>query len=430
MSEKTIKDIVLNNIKKHEEILRETYKASIVDTHHFQDWIYGKFKELGLLTEDLSVTQDEFAMQPAYHKTYPGSISEVSIPKNVVGTLNPDSKEGIMLYAHADKVPVTFEYGKNIKDVIEEDGKYFGAGIADDVSGLSAMISALTVFKDMGLTPRKQIIAASILGKQSGVFGTYPLMKKFGPVDSAIYLHPAESGLGLNELKVSSNGIIEFEINVRGKSPDCTELAHAIFKNTAVNAIEKAFTVKEKLYQWADRMSEKYHHEKLKELTDISFAVMISKIETGEENIVIEMPLSCSLKGIICFPPNMSLEEAKNEFEKAISSIKDEDDWLKKDSNLTLSYCDLIAESDESDVDSDIMTKASEIVEGVTGQTPQLWYGHTMSDIRYPMLYWNAQTFGIGPLAGDIGQKSEWIGKEEYYNFIIILSEMLKEFAC
>lgn len=425
-----IKEHVQKHQKAHEEILKETYNASIVNTQHFQDWIYKKFKELGMEVEGFGVTQEEFALQPAFQKTYAGGIHSVEIPKNIVGTINPVSKEGIMLYAHADKAPVTFEFAKELKKVSETGEKFIGAGIADDVSGLAAMLSALTVFKEMGFTPKKQIIAASILGKQSGVFGTYPLMRNYGPVDTAIYLHPAESGLGLNELKVSSNGIIEFEIILKGKSPECTELAHAIFQNTAINAIEKAISVKEKLHIWAEKMSEQYPHEKLKELTGTSFAVMISKIETGDENIVIETPLSCSIKGMVCFPPNLSLEKVKNDFESLMDHIKESDDWLAIKGNLEYKYGDLIAESDESDVESDLMKKASAIVENVTGKNPQLWYGHTMSDIRYPMLFWNSQTFGIGPLAGDIGKKTEWIGKKEYLDFVVTLTEMLREFAC
>lgn len=36
-----------------------------------------------------------------------------------------------------------------------------------------------------------------------------------------------------------------------------------------------------------------------------------------------------------------------------------------------------------------------------------------MSDIRYPLLDWNAPSFGIGPLAGDMGLESEWVDQEE-----------------
>ena len=65
-------------------------------------------------------------------------------------------------------------------------------------------------------------------------------------------------------------------------------------------------------------------------------------------------------------------------------------------------------------------------IEDTTGKTPRFYYGHSMSDIRYPMLYWNAQSFGVGPLAGGIGTPDEWLDWNDYLNMIVVITEILK----
>jgi len=50
-----------------------------------------------------------------------------------------------------------------------------------------------------------------------------------------------------------------------------------------------------------------------------------------------------------------------------------------------------------------------------------------MSDIRYPLLYWKAQAFGIGPVCGDIGKESEWVDQKEYLDTIVAVTQMLKQ---
>ena len=52
-----------------------------------------------------------------------------------------------------------------------------------------------------------------------------------------------------------------------------------------------------------------------------------------------------------------------------------------------------------------------------------------MSDIGYPLQYWQAQAFGIGPLSGDLGKESEWVDKEEYFLSISILVELMRRSA-
>lgn len=426
---KRTREKIEKNLKDYEDILKQAYKASIQSVEHFQDWIFAKFKELGMEAEEFRVAGQELKQQPAFRCTYsdPDSIAEG--PKNIVGYLNKAATDGILLYAHADKKPETYEYGKRIPEVIERDGKYFGGGIADDVSGLAAMLSAVKLFLDLGCKPEKKIVVASILGKQGGVFGTYGLMRRYGPMRAAIYMHPAESGDGLGELKTASNGLIEFDLRVTGKHPDSTEVHQSIFSTSAVSAVDKLCHVHGELQKWAAEQSRKYHHEALHSLTGQSFALTVGKISCGEENETFEIPVKGSMKGTLAFSPRATLEVVLKELEAKVEQIKKADPWLAQ-GNLSLTYGDRIGESAESDLESAFVADSVEVIKAFTGKAPKFFYGHSMSDIRYPLLDWKAEAaYGIGPLAGNLGDESEWVDKEEYLLSIAILAEIMDRVA-
>jgi acetylornithine deacetylase/succinyl-diaminopimelate desuccinylase-like protein len=423
-----IQTALFQDLHTHTEILKEAYSASIVSVDAFQEWVYGKFKNLGIQTVYFRVDPEELNTQPAFRATYQDSFLEESGPKNVLCCLNPSVEEGILFYAHADKHPVTYEYGKACPQLVETTDRFLGAGIADDVSGVAAMVSALTVYLDAGFQPKKQILLASILGKQGGVFGTYGLMRRYGPLGSAVYLHPAESGAGLNELKIASNGLVEFSIRVEGKPPESTEVHQTIFSKSAVSAVEKAIYIHQGLQKWAETQAKHHRHTALETMAGQSFAVTVGRFNSGSESEIFEIPVSCTMQGTLCFPPNARLHQVKEDFTLALNQIAESDPWLSE-GHWQLVYGDRIAESAESNPDSEFLKKSAGLVKSHTGRIPRYFYGHSMSDIRYPLLYWQAEAFGIGPLSGDLGKETEWIDRDEYFLTIAILVELMHWFA-
>ena len=428
LNKASIQNVLNRNLEIHTKILKDAYTASLVSLESFQDWVFDTLNKIGAEAEAFKVDFEEVKAQPAYRKTYSNRFTESEGPRNVLARLNPLAQDGILFYAHADKHPATFEYGKKHPELSETEERFFGAGLADDVSGIAAMVSALKVYLEMGYTPKKQIMVASILGKEGGVFGTYGLMNRFGPLGAAVYLHPAESGGGLGELKIASNGLLEFTISVEGKPPESTEVHQSIFSKSAVSAVEKAMFIHQRLQEWAEIQSQNYHHAEVENMAGQSFAITIGKLSGGRQNEVFEIPLSCEMSGTLCFPPNAQLEIVKEDFVSELNEIAETDAWLS-DGHWQVDFGDRIAESAESDPDSNILRRSAGLVKEYTGRVPTYFYGHSMSDIRYPLLFWRAQAFGIGPLSGDLGKEVEWVDKKEYFLSIAILADMMCQFA-
>ena len=393
---------------------------------YFQEWVLEQFRTSGYRTGTFEVAGKELQEQPAFLKTYQDIKPDEHGPKNVYTHLNPEADDGVLFFAHADKSPISFEYARKYPRLLESADRFSGPGIADDVAGIAAMISALKMYKSLNSEPLQQILLASVLGKQGGVFGSYGLMKRFAPLSSAVYLHPAESGGGLAELKIASNGLIEFVLTVQGTPPDSTEVHQTIFSRSAVSAFDKTILVYRQLQQWAEDQSQRYRHEAVEAMAGQSFAVSMGIVKTGAETEVFEIPLSCRMAGILCFPPQARLAVVREQFETELSRIAAADPWLA-DNHWRLEYGDRIAESSETQQGSAFVKLSSDIVASCTGVHPAFFYGHSMSDIRYPQQYWKAQAYGIGPRSGDLGKESEWVDKKEYFQSIMILVGLMRK---
>lgn len=422
-----VKSTVRANRDYHCSILEDAVRVSMDGVNPFQQWLGESLRDLGAAVTEFTVSTDELLNQPAYRRTLDRAPETLRGGKNVVANFPTDSPtdHSLLFFAHADKNPATYDYSEDGISIRPDLDRFVGPGIADDISGLAAIRSAIEVAQqlqgeDFGVT------VASVLGKQFGVLGTYGLMQRHDPTDAAVYVHPAESGGGLREVKVGSNGMAEFIIEIEGRSPTTTETHHPLFIDTAVNPISIAADIDRQLQRWGDEQSEMHRFEPLESLTGRSFGVLSSRIDAGETTETYEVPNSCQLRGIVGFAPTVTLDAVQTSFQAQIQTLVDERDELS-DEMISLAWGDCIAEASALDPNSSFLATVSDAIDRHTNSAPTPYYGHSASDIRYPMQYWDAPTIGFGPNAGDMGTASEWVEAEQYYQTIEILSTLLIE---
>jgi len=411
----------------HLSLLSEAVQISFSDLVSFQSWVGQKMKGIGLQIDEFTVDRDELADQPAYQKTLRENPTALKSGPNIVGRSSAEKHDGgILLFAHADKFPQTFEWGKKHPHMTERNGKLFAPGIADDVSGVTAMLSAIETFYRLRFEQKRNLMVASVLGKQLGVFGTYGLMKRYKPMDAVIYVHPAESGCGLNEIHMASNGMIEFSIEIEGKAPGTTDPFQTVYAKSAVNAAEKGVYLFQGLQTWAMESSKRYHHSNLQELVGQSVSLVVSRFNAGVENQVYEIPLRGILEGTVCFPPLLALKTVQSDFKETFERLVKQDPWLAQ-SHVRLEWGDLIGDSAQSEERSTFLQTTSQVLAEVTGKKPHYQYGYSLSDIRYPLLSWKAESLGFGPVCGDINKETEWVDRKEYLDSIVALTLILKQ---
>jgi len=423
----TLRERIARDRAAHIQRLAGGLKASLVDLERFQSWFADSMSDLGMDVQRFAVPSDTLSAQPSCLKSLRENPGALQSGSNVVGQLRGASpnRPKILLFGHADKAPQSFEFASAHPELTEREGRLYGPGIADDVSGLAVMVSALSVMNDLDIAPAGDLMFASILGKQMGVYGTYGLMTRFGPMEEAIYVHPAESGSGLREIKMSSNGLVEVHIETTGQAPTSGD-NQTVFSATGVNAAFKAIRLCDAVTDWAQSAARTYPDAHLEKAAGRSVSAMLTRFTAGETGEIGDMPLHAHAVVMVSFPPCARLASIEEEIAAVLDKTISEDAWLRE-GHARYEWGDRIAESISADGDSPFLKKASRVISAVTGEAPVYYYGHGGSDIRYPMLHWGAQAFGFGPKAGDLGLEGEWVDEAEYLDTIVALVLLLTE---
>lgn len=414
---------VLEERSRHLRRLRDGCRVSFGGLEPLQGWVADEVRSLGGTVSEFEATESTLIDQPAYRPTLDEDPDAVRTGTNVVGEFFDDRSSSLLLYAHADTDPIAAEHVRSGHGIEETHDRIIAPGIADDVSGLTAILSALEVVATIAAKPSHAVTVASILGKQCGVAGTHELVRHHEPTDGAVYVHPAESGTGLSEVKVGSNGVFEFEVMVRGVQPETNELHHTLFAEPGANPLSVAARLGGHLEEWSSSVDDQYPHPAVKELAGRSAGVLLGGLDV-DETAVYRVPDACRLRGVVSFPPGAPLEAIQEAFEETVASFVVDEPNLSTD-RVTVEWGDLVADAAETDLNAPVATRTAAVLESVTGRSPSWYYGHAASDIRYPMQYWGTEALGFGPRAGDMGEPTEWVDRSEYLETVTALARLL-----
>ena len=99
--------------------------------------------------------------------------------------------------------------------------------------------------------------------------------------DGAIYLHPAESGVGMREIKAFASGQLEFSIVVTGKRAETTEPGHTAFAHRAVNPLDKVLPIIAALKALDAERGSRVHHPRLEAAIGRSTNILLSSVQFG-----------------------------------------------------------------------------------------------------------------------------------------------------
>ena len=422
----TIQGEVERREAHHLDRLSEGLVRSYEGLEEFQGWVRDWMHDLALRTEEFRVDFDELRSQPACLRMLEQEPASLHRGTNVVGMLGEaDAKDGLLLYAHADKFPQTYDWARACPAPERRDGRVTGPGVADDVAGVVAMLGAVETCRRLGLEARRPLLCGSLLGKQLSVLGTFGLMKRYPPMANAVYVHPPESGDGLHEIHHTSNGVVELRIEVEGRPPETKDPFHVIYDRGAIHAVDAAMCIVRGVQAWAAEAAARYRHPALERETGRSVGLLVSRMETEGAEDVLQVPKKCLVDAVVCFPPNVSLESIRREVRSAVEGAVEAHPRLAA-SSFTLQWGDNIGESCATDEGSPLVRAAQRALECATGSPPRFTYAYSLSDIRYPLLHWGTPVIGIGPRAGGLATEREWVDEREYVKTIAVVAALVK----
>lgn len=304
-------------------------------------------------------------------------------------------------------------------------GRIHGWGVADDLAGVATMVEALRVVRAAGLTPKGDVILASTPSKRHAR-GVHALLHGGVTADAAVYLHPAESGVGMREVKALAPGQLVFRIVVPGRLPPTQEPGHTAFAHLAVNPIEKAMVLLAALKALDAARGARVHHPAIEAFIGRSTNILVGDIRSLGDGRAARVAPAIEMRGALSFPPGEKLADVQAEFLAAIETAVQADDFLRE----TPPTVELLSGVTGAEVTLDHplwqVTHAA-VLRG-TGTAPEINPLHTSSDIRNPMVQSGIPCVGLGPLCGDLtqnGGRDEWVDVADYQRGVAVIAALI-----
>ncbi len=409
--------------------LRELVRVAQDGEGATQEWVASALREAGCAVESFRYAPRRLSAAHQFAKDASGPAERTC----VVGRLGADRPEAarLLLFAHPDVEPVAgVERWRHAPFAgALENGRVYGWGVADDLAGVATMLSAVAAVRDAGLALRRGLIAASTPSKRSGL-GIVALLDRGHHADGAVYLHPAESGRGLTEIKAVTPGLLRFRLTVPGRPADTREPEQTPFHHHAINPIEKACDLVGALRTLAERRAGRVRHAALDAAIGRATNLQLAYVHAGEPDHLGWVSGACVLAGTVTFPPDERMEDVQKEVADAVTGAVAGDPWLR-DHAPALEW--LAGARGAAVASEDPLRRAlAGTIEAVTGCEPAVNALHASSDIGHPILHAGIPTLGFGPRAGDLvqaGGYDEWVDVPDYIRAITVTARLVADWC-
>lgn len=351
--------------------------------------------------------------------------------KAVVGTLPGDPNlPSLLMFAHPDGEPVAgtsaWQHDPFAGEI--ENGRFYGWGVADDLAGCAAAVLALEKAA-ASKVPMGRAVFASTPSKRYAR-GVAALLHSDLDADASLYLHPAESGVGMREIKAVASGHIEFRITVTGRAPDTTEPGHTAFSHLAENPIDKALILRAALMELAEDRAKRIRHPLIEAEVGRATNIHVSRISTGEMRRLARIEELCTLGCAVSFPPGETLDDIKAEITQTVTHACANDPWLR--SNPPEITWVTGVTGGEVPLDHPLYRTTAAVVSRITGEAPHVNPMHTSSDIRNPIVEANIPCVGLGCLGGDLSQNDrhdEWVDVADFQRMVDVTAAIVTDWC-
>jgi acetylornithine deacetylase len=365
------------------------------------------------------ILREEFADASAM-----ASEERVAVLARLPGT---GGGRSVIFFAHPDGEAFQPQHGWTHDPFAGEvdGGRIHGWGVADDLAGVATMVEAVRVLRDAGLRPKGDVILASTPSKRHAR-GVHALLHGGVAADAAVYLHPAESGIGMREVKALAPGQLVFRVLLRGTQPPTQEPGHTAFAHLAVNPVELVPPVLAALRALDARRGARVKHPVLEDAVGRSTNLLVGDIRALGDGRASRVPPAVQLSCALAFPPGEKLADVQAEVAAALRDAAAADPVLGAHSPELVFVSGVTGA--EVGQDHALWHATSEAVRLGTGTAPEINPLHTSSDIRNPMVQSGIPCVGLGPLCGDLtqnGGRDEWVDAADYRRGVAVIAALI-----
>jgi acetylornithine deacetylase len=426
--QKHLFNLIEKNSQRYIDELRDFVRIYPAGEKTLQDTIKKKFETLGCDTRIFQLAPSKLQLNREFANQ---EIIDDEQRIHIVGRKRGNgSGKSLILAAHPDGDSVNVDgWKKPPHDGQIINGKMYGWAVADDLAGICIMSAALDTINEAGLRLSGDLFLFSATAKRNAL-GLAVLLKEGYSADAALYIHPAESELGLKEIKTLTSGLLKFRIKVKGKKPDKTEFVQVTFHHLGINPIDKALYLIESLNKFDQERRKKVKFKPLEEFVGRSTNLLVTYLEAGKSDNLTDLPSECIVGIGLTYPPTEDIEDVVEQIETSLKEAIDADDWLSK--NPPELQWIQGTRGVEIPLDHPLVKTVMNSIKEVTGEDPFSNPLYSKSDIRTPILISGIPVVGFGPLAGNLattGGKDEWIDISDYINSVKICVKVILDWC-
>lgn len=310
------------------------------------------------------------------------------------------------LFAHIDTHRVEDGWTTNPYEPVLRDGRLYGLGSSDDKGGIAAMLVAAAVLSEQpGLAP----VLISSHGKGGGSRGSLPVFQTLQEagesIDALLYVHPAETGRGLADIKHVVRGALDMELTVTGWEGEPLEigLPDSALWQQGGDALARLTAIIERLRAGV--------------LAGVD--VNVGRLEAGERPGAV--PARASARIRLLFDGDYTWRGLMDSVSRELENDPGVGPDGHKAYSVSLQPLGMRSNPGAVPWDAPSTRTLRDAINSVTGAAPTAYPNHYGGDIRYPLRLLDAPSFGIGSLGGNFYGPNEWVDVDDLVRLVAVL---------
>ena len=333
---------------------------------------------------------------------------------NVVAYPTDSDASGAM-FAHIDTHTVEPGWTTDPYEPVLRDGRLYGLGSADDKGGVAAMLVAASALAAAG---EPLPVVMSLHGKGGGSRGSLPIFQRLREadvdLDAVLYVHPAETGRGLEDIKTEVQGVVDLALTVKGWRAPPMEIGSidSAEWSEGGNALEAAIAALEHLEASA-------FEDVALNLGSFSGGDRIGSVATDAE---------------ARFRLKFSGEHTwRDLLDAGREALRDVEQRLPAKEGgrfeLALQTVGYRTNPGRADWNAPASRVLRRSIAEVTGQAPSAYPNHYAGDIRYPIRLLGVPAYGLGSLAGGFYGPNEWVDVDDLVKLTAVCIQTMSGWA-
>jgi len=329
---------------------------------------------------------------------------------NVVGhPTRGDARQA--MFSHIDTHLIDDGWNTDPYEPVIRDGRMYGLGTGDDKGGVAAMLVAASILAE---ADEPLPVVMSLHGKGGGSRGSLPVFDRLqqsgSDLRAVLYVHPAETGRGLDDIKTEVQGVVDLELSVDGWRAPPMEIGSLDSSSWAEggNALDACIKALEHLRSTA--------------FSDVK--VNLGQFDGGDRPGSVAESASAVFR--LKFDGQHTwrdlLASGRAELERFAQSLPEgeADEYA-----LALEPVGYRTNPGKADWDSPESLVLRESIAEVTGRAPDAYPNHYAGDIRYPIRLLDVPAYGIGSLGGGFYGPNEWIDIDDLVRLVAVCAQTM-----